>query len=105
MSKTCVIFDIDGTLIDSNDFDSRFYASAVRHVLGKDVMIRPGWIDYRHVTDSGILQELCADNGIDSASYKKRVRACFGELVTGYPIERRLPTNTRRPCAMGDALL
>jgi len=84
MAQTCVIFDIDGTLIDSNDFDSRLYTAAVRRVLGNDVFIRPSWIDYTHVTDSGILRQLCADNGVDPTSCEQRVRTRFGEMVSEY---------------------
>lgn len=37
LTKTCIIFDIDGTLIDSTDVDNQLYATAVRRVLGNDV--------------------------------------------------------------------
>jgi len=97
MSKTCVIFDVDGTLIDSNEFDSRLYTTAIRDVLGNDVLIRPRWIDYRHVTDAGILRELCGENGIDPASCEARVRTRFGEI--GFrisEIEGCLRPNPRR---------
>ncbi len=84
MSRTCIVFDIDGTLIDSNDFNSRLYGAAIRHVLGNGIFIRPGWIDYTHVTDSGILRELCADNRIELPSCEEQVRVRFGDLVSEY---------------------
>jgi beta-phosphoglucomutase-like phosphatase (HAD superfamily) len=51
-----VMFDIDGTLVDSAGFDASLYAEAVRTVLG--VEIDRTWGAYRNVTDSGILEEL-----------------------------------------------
>ncbi len=56
-----IIFDIDGTLLESIAVDTELYFSAVREVLGP-VRIRE-LSDYEHVTDSGILAQLLADNG------------------------------------------
>jgi phosphoglycolate phosphatase-like HAD superfamily hydrolase len=53
-----VMFDIDGTLVDSARFDSHLYARAVRETLGGDVYIDETWQPYAHVTDSGILDEI-----------------------------------------------
>ena len=50
-----VIFDIDGTLVESAGFEDDLYVAAVRDVLG-DVCIRKTWNTYRHVTDTGILK-------------------------------------------------
>lgn len=58
-----VMFDIDGTLVDSWGFDSRDYADTVRSVL--DVEIDDTWRPYRHVTDGGILEELLASKSFD----------------------------------------
>ena len=58
-----VIFDIDGTLLDSNGVDAELYIAAVEKVLGR-VRIRSHWSEYEHVTDSGILAEMLLDNGI-----------------------------------------
>lgn len=57
------MFDIDGTLVDSWGFDSHWYADAIRSVL--DVEIDDTWRPYRHVTDSGILEELLASKPFD----------------------------------------
>lgn len=51
-----LMFDIDGTLIESTDFDGQCYLQAVREVLGKS--IHANWSTYRHVTDAGILKEV-----------------------------------------------
>ena len=58
-----LLFDIDGTLLDSNGVDGELYITAVRCVLS-DVRIRESWGCYRHVTDAGILDEILSDNGI-----------------------------------------
>ncbi|MEM1179089.1 MAG: HAD family hydrolase [Acidobacteriota bacterium] len=79
-----VIFDIDGTLIESTDFDSRLYRQAVTDVLGA-VTIRDDWDDYRHVTDGGILRELLEENGISSsASAFGAVKERFIDLVESH---------------------
>lgn len=51
-----VVFDIDGTLVDSNEFDGLLYAEAVKRVLGHE--IDRTWCNYTSVTDSGILNEI-----------------------------------------------
>lgn len=58
-----VIFDIDGTLLNSAGADERLYKRAVAAVLGH-VHFRPCLADYEHVTDSGILSEVFSDNGV-----------------------------------------
>jgi beta-phosphoglucomutase-like phosphatase (HAD superfamily) len=58
-----VILDIDGTLLESNEADDELYVTAVRSVLGP-VRLRESWDRYDHVTDSGILADICADNGL-----------------------------------------
>ncbi len=71
------MFDIDGTLVDSTGFDADRYAEAVRSVLGVDVDTT--WQSYRHVTDSGILEELLdADgSGRPRAALRDAVKARF----------------------------
>jgi FMN phosphatase YigB (HAD superfamily) len=56
-----IVFDIDGTLLDSNNADGALYIAAVEKVLGK-VRIRENWGEYEHVTDSGILDQILRDN-------------------------------------------
>lgn len=55
-----VMFDIDGTLVDSNDFDGPLFAEAIRDVLG--LSVDTTWKSYRNVTDSGILEELLSED-------------------------------------------
>lgn len=93
MPTVCVIFDIDGTLVDSTGFDDRLYITAIRDVLG-DVSIRPDWGDYPHVTDTGILREICRENGLDAQDCEQEVRSRFGELVSSHLHETAACTAT-----------
>jgi phosphoglycolate phosphatase-like HAD superfamily hydrolase len=51
------LFDIDGTILDSNEFDAACYVDAVREILHIDA-VDVDWSKYRHVTDTGILMEI-----------------------------------------------
>jgi phosphoglycolate phosphatase-like HAD superfamily hydrolase len=55
-----VMFDVDGTLVNSNDFDGPLFAEAIRDVLG--LQVDTTWKSYRNVTDSGILEELLSED-------------------------------------------
>lgn len=50
------MFDIDGTLVESYELDSRCFIDAVKTVTG--LTIDSDWSKYQHVTDSGILNEV-----------------------------------------------
>lgn len=58
-----IIFDIDGTLLQSAAVDDELYRASVRSVI-KDAVLRDSLHDYLHVSDSGILAEIFADSGI-----------------------------------------
>lgn len=58
-----VVFDIDGTLLQSAAVDDTLYKEAVRSVLGS-VRFRPSLEAYEYVTDSGILKQIFDDNSI-----------------------------------------
>ena len=58
-----VIFDIDGTLLDSFDDDALLYVDSIRHVMGQ-VSIREAWEHYPRVSDTGILADICQDNSL-----------------------------------------
>ncbi len=58
-----VILDIDGTLIESMSVDTELYFASVAEILGP-VTTRDRLDDYEHVTDSWILKQLLADNGL-----------------------------------------
>jgi phosphoglycolate phosphatase-like HAD superfamily hydrolase len=85
-----VIFDIDGTLIESMAFDTALYIKAVSNIFGA-LVIQNNWNYYRHVTDTGILGEILKDNGYeDSAANIEAVRREFGDLMAEYVRENRV---------------
>jgi phosphoglycolate phosphatase-like HAD superfamily hydrolase len=53
-----VMFDIDGTLTESNDLDNESYLQALSEVFGFSE-ISSDWTSYSHVTDACILKEVC----------------------------------------------
>jgi phosphoglycolate phosphatase-like HAD superfamily hydrolase len=55
-----IMFDLDGTLVDSTNIDSGCYLQALVDVFGFDLdQIDRDWGNYPHITDAGILQTLC----------------------------------------------
>ena len=79
-----ILFDIDGTLVDSHEFDSEMYVQAVRAVLG--IEVDDDWAVYRHVTDSGILNEIMDKEGVkgDRSRIQAEVRETFAELISDH---------------------
>ncbi len=63
MMTTTIIFDIDGTLVDSSEFDGKLYIAAIRDVLG-NIVIRSDLHDYPNQTDTGILMDICEENDL-----------------------------------------
>lgn len=88
-----IVFDVDGTLVESEDFDGVLYAQAIRNALKIDV--DEDWSGYRHQTDSGILNEVLDRNGIGGERSQAHafVKREFIALVAGYLAARgdRLP--------------
>jgi len=76
-----VVFDVDGTLVESAGIDADLYARAVREVLGRG--IDETWRSYRHVTDGGILEEIFQREGIDDrgGELARRVHRRFVDLT------------------------
>ena len=73
-----IIFDIDGTLIDSMGVDPSLYFAAIERVLGS-VRLRE-LNDYEHVTDSGILAQILRENGFsDIGGLMTSVKGAFME--------------------------
>ena len=58
-----VVFDIDGTLLQSAAVDDDLYRMALRHVLGP-IKFRESLADYEYVSDSGILRQVLIDNDL-----------------------------------------
>lgn len=61
-----IIFDIDGTLLQSAAVDDSLYREAVSAVVGP-VQFRPSLHAYDYVTDTGILWQIFGDNDIPIA--------------------------------------
>ncbi|BCE00835.1 HAD family hydrolase [Marinicellulosiphila megalodicopiae] len=72
-----IMFDIDGTLIDSNEFDADCYSQAVFEVTGKQ--INDNWKRFKHITDSGILHQFLKEQNISDNIDKieQQVKAIF----------------------------
>lgn len=49
-----IMLDIDGTLIQSNEFDEKCFVDAVHQATG--IKIKSDWVNYPNVTDRGILK-------------------------------------------------
>lgn len=83
-----VMFDIDGTLIDSEEYDGSLFKRAIKEVL--DIEIGDNWSSYRNVTDGGILDEIIDTHGIvyDRGLIHDQVRQMFFELNESYLTER-----------------
>jgi phosphoglycolate phosphatase-like HAD superfamily hydrolase len=74
-----IMFDLDGTLVDSNAIDSQCYLQALVDVFGFDLdKIDRDWGNYPHVTDAGILHTLCqvelgrAPTAVEIGDYQSR---------------------------------
>jgi phosphoglycolate phosphatase-like HAD superfamily hydrolase len=52
------MFDIDGTLTESNELDDEAYLQALHEVF-RFAEVSSDWASYSHVTDVGILNEVC----------------------------------------------
>lgn len=77
-----VIFDVDGTLVDSDALDGKLFLQAVGDVLG-EVTFRDDWVDYPHVSDAGILADILHDNGFaPGTGLEQKVRDRFGALIS-----------------------
>ena len=78
-SLQAIIFDIDGTLVQSNSDDDRIYRESVISVLGP-VRFREEIHHYDRVTDAGILLQIFEDNELDhSAELAAAVKTEFTE--------------------------
>lgn len=79
-----VMFDIDGTLVDSAGFEGALYEQAVTSVL--DVAVDRTWASYEHVTDSGVLEQLLREAAVegDRAALAARVKRHFIESVRAH---------------------
>lgn len=82
-----VIFDIDGTLIESAKVDDDLYRQSVTEVLGP-VRFRSSLTEYRRVTDSGVLVDILEDNSLsDIPDPTEAIRSRFVELLQNHILQ------------------
>jgi len=76
-----VVFDLDGTLLETNEIDSECYAIACRDVLDVDLST-VAWNEFQHVTDSAIARQLLmlSPKRVD-ADALERMKHAFCELL------------------------
>ena len=87
MLKHAVIFDIDGTLLESASVDDALYRKAVVSVLG-NVRFRDSLEDYDFVTDSGILAQVLEDNKLSDANAAAAIKQRFVGSLREHIAER-----------------
>ncbi|MBI1191552.1 MAG: HAD hydrolase-like protein [Bacteroidetes bacterium] len=76
-----VLFDVDGTLINSYEFDTELFVQAVREVTG--MVIHGDWSSYTYVSDGGVLQEEIARQGLsgNADEWERKVKERFTALT------------------------
>lgn len=76
-----VMFDIDGTLVDTSTFEDLCFVQAVKSVV--DVDIDQDWSSFPHVSDSGIVNQLLRhiDNEVERQHILENIRSNFTELI------------------------
>ena len=74
-----IMFDIDGTLVDSSPLHGRLLKDAIEAELGCG--IDNNWAGYRHMTDSGIVAEILERHDLHDSTVviAERIRSRFVE--------------------------
>jgi phosphoglycolate phosphatase-like HAD superfamily hydrolase len=85
-----IMFDIDGTLVQSYEQDEACYVDAVKEVLS--IEINQDWESYDNVTDAGILQQVIMEQNLPNhEAIHKKVKSTFirniGEAIKQNPIK------------------
>ena len=71
-----IMFDIDGTLVESYELDSECFVCAVEEVTG--IVVDGNWSKYRNVTDAGILAEIIENHRLpDTSELKCKIKESF----------------------------
>lgn len=72
-----IIFDLDGTLLQSMAVDCEIFEQSIKDVLGS-VRFRGSYNCYENVTDRGIVEELMTDNGLPpDSNLVESIRSTF----------------------------
>lgn len=92
-----IMFDIDGTLVDSFGFDEVCFVNAASEVL--DCEIDTDWESYTHVTDKGLLLELLQRLGREQEIEKIEplVKQRFVAGIEGHLVENGLQATPGAP--------
>ncbi len=79
-----VMFDIDGTLVDSTSFDEECFLKTSKILFGTE--ISSDWDSYEYATDIGILSEVIERYKIpgDKIELVQKFRKIFLELISDY---------------------
>lgn len=79
-----IMFDIDGTLVNSSKFDEDCYFQTAKDLFGVDIPTDIN--EYKHATDSGILDEIIVRFEIqgDIERLKKKFIKTFNERIFEY---------------------
>ena len=87
-----VMFDIDGTLVYTDDFEGDCYNDAIYKVFGNT--IDTDWSKYTHVSATGILDEVIIkyglknDKGSIHAAVKEQYMQNIAKYINKYPVEQ-----------------
>ncbi|MCP4768441.1 MAG: HAD family hydrolase [Gammaproteobacteria bacterium] len=78
------MFDVDGTLVLSDEFDGDCFLEAVYEVLGHS--LDTDWMKYTYVTDAGILDQHISENGLHARrdNIRADVKKAFTEKIADY---------------------
>ncbi len=79
-----VMFDVDGTLVMSDEFDGNCYLEAVYEVLGHS--LDTDWRKYTYVSDAGILDQHISESGLHAKREKIHadVKGAFADKIANY---------------------
>lgn len=85
-----IMFDIDGTLVNSFEFDEQCFIEAVQEALNID--IDTCWESYPHVTDRGLLMEILkrAGHSMPIDECEAKVKPLFVKKVKAHLLKNSL---------------
>lgn len=85
-----VMFDVDGTLVESYDFDEQCFIAAVTEVIGEP--INNNWSQYPHVTDSGLLNTILQKHDLlnNKSIITNKIKTLFIEKLKNYLNHQRV---------------
>ena len=73
-----IMFDLDGTLLKSNNLDINCFCSAFRNVMG--IEIESDWTDFKYFTDEGIVSEILTRH-LNRPALKNEILSVRSEIL------------------------